>query len=495
MGRSWLRFWVLLGGFIGFGCAGDSGSLLPEPVSPAPVGAEWVLVARLAHISDTHVLDEESPARFAGAHSITRSAWRPYEGYSTQLLDGMLRTVNRIHASGRTIDFLLHSGDACDNAQSNELGWLTTLFDGGEINPRTGPDDRSPESRPPPELDPHAPFRAAGLYRQGVHGSRPSIPWYAVVGNHDVYSIGVFPIIADADGHRVATLPLDWRPGWVLPVILDPTAAWSYGRVTPAAPGPPGLFTVPGAVEPNASRAYFSKDEYLAVLSATATGPAGHGFASATSYSVSPVPGLRLIGLDTTDRAPPAPGALCSEGAFSRSQLDYLRRELEAARGRNELVIVATHHPSVALLPLAGSEVDGDEFRGVLAEYDHVVVHLCGHMHRHRVTQRDTYLEIETGATLDPPQEGRVVEVWRDSTEGRIAVAYEVFSHLDETLPPLGDDSLRGLREQAQRIAADEKTAPVRRAVDDGPTDGTGTARPGREGWVLLTSPSSFVTP
>ena len=141
-------------------CETDLPVLLPARTSPAAELQGYELLARFAHVTDTHVVDEESPARFAGAHELVSPAWRPYEAYSTQLLDGILRMVNRIHASGRTIDFLLHTGDACDNSQSNELAWVLGVFDGGEINPLTGPDDRPIESRPDPLLDPHATFTA-----------------------------------------------------------------------------------------------------------------------------------------------------------------------------------------------------------------------------------------------------------------------------------------------------------------------------------------------
>jgi 3',5'-cyclic AMP phosphodiesterase CpdA len=168
------------------GCQVDPGSLLPaeQGQDQSPEGLR--LVARFAHITDTHLNDTLSPARFAGAHALTRSAWRPYEAYSTQLMDGLIRAVNRIHASGTRVDFLLHTGDAGEQAQSNELQWLVQIMDGGLINPLSGPDDRRADQRPPPELDPYAVFVAEGLYRTGAHGDAPTIPWYTLFGNHDV---------------------------------------------------------------------------------------------------------------------------------------------------------------------------------------------------------------------------------------------------------------------------------------------------------------------
>ena len=108
-------------------CEVDHALLLPAGQSVSFDADGFTLVARFAHITDTHSLDEESPARFPGSRVITPQAWRPYEAYSTQLFDGIIRGVNRIHAAGKTINFLIHTGDTCDNAQSNELAWFLSV--------------------------------------------------------------------------------------------------------------------------------------------------------------------------------------------------------------------------------------------------------------------------------------------------------------------------------------------------------------------------------
>jgi 3',5'-cyclic AMP phosphodiesterase CpdA len=449
-----------LAGLTGCLPATDLAPQLPAEESGTLDLAGFTLVARLAQVTDTHVVDTLSPARFAGLHDITLSAWRPYEAYATQLLDGAIRTVNRIHASGRQIDFLLHTGDACDNAQGNELRWVLGILDGDEINPLSGPDDRPADQRPDPTLDPYAAFQAQGLYQTGRHGDLPSIPWYALVGNHDAYAIGVLPIFESRTGHRTAPLPWDTRPGLLLPVRFDPVGSVAYGNCTPADPGPPALFEAPRHVVPNPERAYFSKAEYRQALLPT----------DQTWYSVSPVAGLRLIGLDTTDRTAKSPGYFYDLGALSQAQLAFLRDELDAATARGEIVIVATHHPSGALEPLEGSEVTPDEFRAVLRACPSVVAHICGHTHRNRVTDHGSYLEIETCSTLDLPQEGRLVEIWR-AADGRVAVVYEMFSAADNPLPVLGDDPLHALRAQAHALALRDKTAPLRQQRHD-PTGG-----------------------
>ena len=402
--------------------------------------------------------------------------------------------MNRIHASGRTVDFLVHTGDACDNAQSNELGWFLDLLDGKTVNPLSGPDDRPADARPATDLDPYAAFDAQGLYQTGRHGDLPSIPWYTLFGNHDVYAIGIFPIFEDAAGRRTAPLPLPGRPGWVLPVILDPTASVAYGNVTPAAPGPPRLFNTPLPVVPNPARAYFSQPEYIQALFETTTQPPGSAKlnfallqpADARGWtSVQPVAGLRLIRLDTTDRAQKIPGAFYDQGALSRAQLTWLRSELEAAAASGDLVIVASHHPSASLSSLQGSAVTPDELRELLNQYPSVVLHVAGHTHRTRVTDRSGYIEIETCSTLDLPQEGRLFEIWRNPADASVLVTYEMFSHLDDTLPPLGDDPLRSLREQARAIALGDQGAAARQKLRDpsgadpygAPSDRKGAAR------------------
>ena len=228
----------------------------------------------------------------------------------------------------------------------------------------------------------------------------------------------------------------------------------------------------------------------MRAMSGGATQPLGHGFddpeRGSSWYSVSPVAGLRLIGLDTTDAATKLPGGFYHEGALSRAQLAFLHGELNSAVERDETVIVATHHPSLTLLPIAGSEVLAGEFRDLLSSYPNVVLHLVGHLHRNRVMDRGGYLEIGTCSTLDWPQEGRLIEIRRDDTDGSIVVAYEMFSHIDDTLPPLGEDPLRGLREAALAIARADKGATARqKRLDPSGEDPYGTPSD-RAGGVTL---------
>lgn len=469
--RNLISATLLVAGLCAAGCGVEPGLLLParERFDDVPPG--FSRVVRIAHISDTHIIDTLSPARFPGAHQITRSAWRPYEAYSTQVFDGIVRAINRMHAAGDGIDFVVHTGDACDNVQVNELEWLLGVMDGDRVDPLSGPDDRPAADRPPPLLDPYASFEAQGLYRDGVHGEAASVPWYIVFGNHDVYAIGVFPIVTDLFGRRLAPLPLPERPGLVLPVYLHPTSAVAYAHVTPASPGPPALLTTPQIITPSAERRFFDRRAFIRAMFTTATGPPGHGFADPETgeswYSVAPLPGLRLIGLDTCDHPRLIEGLPFHEGGMSLTQRRFLRAELDAAEADGELVVVVSHHPSNSLMTLYGGAIGAEQFRALLNEYPNVVLHLAGHTHRNRVNDHGGYIEIETCSTLDPPQEARIVEIWQDDLDGTLMIRYFMFSHIEDTLPPLGDDPLRAMRETARSIALKDDAARRRQMMYD----------------------------
>ncbi len=427
-------------------------SLPNEQFDDVPAGFE--LLARFAHISDAQIIDEQSPARIPQADDLVTAAWRPHEAYSTQLLDGIIRAINREHEQNGALDFVLHTGDATDNNQANEWRWFVDAFDGLPIDPLTGPDDRAPGDVPPLELDPHAPFTPAGLYREGLHGPLSSIPWYAVIGNHDRFAIGVFPILEYADAARLAPLPFVYQFVLFYPIFLNPEADQANGPISPAHPGPLALLNLPQFVEPNPQRRYLSTAETIAAHFDTLTDPPGHGFVDAQSeqswYSVSPADGLRLIVLDTARPRTVAPMLPHHNGTLSAEQFAFLAAELQRAEEADEWVIVASHHPSADLVQ-SGTETTGAQFRALLSSHPNVVLHLAGHFHRHRVFDRGGYLEIETGAIIDYPQEGRIVEIWENTATDEVLLRYHLFSHLEDDEDER--DALHEMRRRAFELA------------------------------------------
>jgi 3',5'-cyclic AMP phosphodiesterase CpdA len=400
------------------GCGATPVIVLPNERTDSVDTDRFELVARFVHITDTHVVDEQSPGRLTAAASAVSPAWRPHEAYSLQLLDGMVRTINELHAARHTIDFVIHTGDATDNAQLNELEWFVTVFDGGRVDPQSGPDDRDPASLPDPLLDPYHPFDAQGLYRDGVHGDAPTIKWYGLLGNHDRFAVGVFPIVTDVLGRRVSPLPMQERLALTFPVVLDPAGSLSFAPITPAHPGPPPPLNLPVLVQRNPARRYITNEEFIEAHLASVGQPPGHGFDASrpdrTWYSVSPVPGLRLIGLNSATPVIEQPGLAYHEGAISIAQVEFLRNELMSACKNGEYVVVATHHPSDALEPTYATALTPTTFRQLLSAHPCVKLHLAGHWHTNLVIDRSGYIEIVTSSIIDPPQEGRIIEIWRE---------------------------------------------------------------------------------
>lgn len=441
-------------------CSGpDEGRVLPnEQLPQVPDG--YRLLARLAHISDAQIVDEQSPARVTPVDGIINPAWRPHEAYSTQLLDGIIRAINRRHEQNGVVDFVVCTGDATDNKQANEWRWFLDVFDGRRVDPTSGPDDRLPDDLPPAELDPHAPFTPAGLYRRGIHGPLPSIPWYTLVGNHDRFAQGNFAVFEFADGSRLAPLPFVVQLALFFPAFLNPEGALTFGLITPAHPGPPVLLNLPQAIQPNAERRYTSTDEVVAAHFDTLTQPPGHGFTEpigeSTWYSVSPVPGLRLIALDTALPEGVFAAVPYVAGSLTATQLDFLATELREAQTREEWVIVASHHPSQNLLP-PGTAVNGEQLRELLSSFPNVLMHLVGHFHRNHVTERAGYLEIETASIIDYPQEGRIIEIWQNAEQ--VLLRYWTFSHLVDDVALR--DELHDLRLEAFELARADAHAAV----------------------------------
>lgn len=139
------------------------------------------------HTSDLQVVDDKSPGitptnDFSLDGLLFQGSYRPHSPYLPRMANALVKTSNMLALRSHRYDLMVHTGDAIENAQKNELQMFLTLFNGGMVNPDSGD---HVDLIPGPDNDPKDPFRAVGL---------GGTPWYSIVGNHDILGQGNFPI-------------------------------------------------------------------------------------------------------------------------------------------------------------------------------------------------------------------------------------------------------------------------------------------------------------
>jgi hypothetical protein len=367
-------------------------------------------LATFAQLTDTHVRDEESPARAPFLDRLgapVDSTFRPQEAFSTQVLDAAVRALDREHPQAVVV-----TGDIVDSAQENELGMALEVLRGGEVDPDSGapgydgvqapsnpdpfyfrPDNDAP--RHPGVLDAaQRRFRATGL----------DAPWYPAIGNHDVLVQGevpATPAIEDvATGDRMV-VGID--PRFLPPILSERDAPAIVNSLISQGDAFGRSETVPG----DPARRHLRPAEMVGRLAAAAgVRPTG----GRLDYTFDIGTSVRGIVLDTVDRA----GG--SRGLLTRAQLAWLRSELGRAGDRWIVVFAHNALPEPALRLLDATP--------------RVAAVVRGNSHRNAIAPRDGYWLISTSSLADFPQQARmfrlreapggaVLETWMVDQDGR----------------------------------------------------------------------------
>ena len=203
-------------------------------------------LATFIQIADIHIIDATSPSRasflylFVSAVPALADAFRPYEAFSTQVAECMVRKINSVKKGphlGKPIEFVVNTSDNADALEVVETVNYINILDGKKVipNPATpgkyvGVQDDFPSvvydgyyhpNPPPAGKSPDAfkrnygypqypgildsaskPFKASGL----------NIPWFSGNGNHDSaflgnYSLGFFEMRTLFEQIATGTIP------------------------------------------------------------------------------------------------------------------------------------------------------------------------------------------------------------------------------------------------------------------------------------------------
>jgi 3',5'-cyclic AMP phosphodiesterase CpdA len=382
-------------------------------------------LATFGQLTDTHVRDEESPARVPFLDRLGApldSTFRPHEAFSTQVLDAAVRALRRERPEAVVV-----TGDIVDSAQENELDAAVALLEGGPVRPDSGArgydgvqaaDNPDPFYFRPDNDAPRHPGALAGAQRE-FRAAGLGVPWYPAVGNHDLLVQGEVPatdaIEKVATGTQLVTgLDVDSLP-YVdeddAPSVVDDLLTYgeAYGRSE----------TVPA----DPARRHPAPAEIVQRLAGAAgVQPAGE---DRLDYTFDLGAEARGIVLDTVDRE----GG--SRGMVTSAQVNWLRGEL--ARAGERWVVVFAHNP------LESSD-GGEGALAALDRADRVAAVVAGNRHRNTIEPRGGYWLIGTSSLADFPQQARMFRL-REAGDG---VALETW---------MVDHDGRGLAGTARELA------------------------------------------
>ncbi|HKW58551.1 MAG TPA: metallophosphoesterase [Candidatus Dormibacteraeota bacterium] len=404
-------------------------------------------VAVIAHLTDLHVIDAQSPARFEFVNRFVRdprfreliTMQRPHEMLSTHAIAAMVRTINEVEAgplTGAPPRIAVMTGDGVDNAQRNELTNVLALLEGGTVRPDSGAPGYDGVQRPdwPGDIHwkPDGPEDGDEFQREVGYPRHPGLldeavrefgseglrlPWLRCWGNHEQVCQGVglvTPALAKAmtGSRKPVEMPEGIDADTAVETFTVAPERFMAGRYREIAPDPERRAIERGDLfeEP-----YYVHDEGK----------------------------VRFITLDTVCDGGGA------DGTIDPDQMHWLERRLEEVhstfrsrdgskvrtRNSDRYVVVLSHH-GYDTLANPHCERRAANLLELLQRFGNVVLWLNGHTHANQVTPRRTFWEVTTGSIVDWPCQARLVEIYRTAS-GLLAIGCTMLDHDGETLAGL----------------------------------------------------------
>lgn len=465
---------------------------------PGAVPAGSVPLLTVAHLSDLHLCDTQSPARgefldrWSDLDSPLREhlgiigSYRPQDCLTVQVGAAMVAALNAVGTGpvgGAPIDWAIPTGDVTDSAQANELGWYMALLDGGDVVPDSGSPDRyegvagaddwhesywhpDPAHHSDGTRRPDRPRRLFGFpdapglldaLRRPLHSTGLAMPWLAVHGNHDQLVQGNIPGVgqfatASMDDRKAVDFPAGWTPEqvgqFVAAIDASEESALNRWAELPTRP-----------ITPDPRRRTITRAEFVDAHFGGRARPAGHGLSHHTdlAYYRHDHQGVSVLVLDLVNEH----GGW--QGSMDPTQLGWLETELTDADTERRLVVLASHHTLADLVndrsaPGAPRRVLTDELTEILDAHPCVVLWLNGHTHITQVTPhrgRHGWWEVTAPSLIDFPQQARIVELLR-APDGTLTVAVTMVDHAGE-LPWSGEvDSVAAMAGLSRQLSAND---------------------------------------